>query len=142
MKIFLLFIFLFWMTPSFSQLPPPPPPVVAVSPTPVVFKTAEVVEPWAPPEWLKEVMEKAYSVPVIGPIAVETMKWLGVIASLLTALATAFFAVARVLSSTLKFAKFVELAVKVDAFYAKWAPYIKFFSMYNVQKKPEEEKKT
>jgi hypothetical protein len=85
-------------------------------------------------------MGTAYSVPVVGPIVVELMKWLGVLASILTALVTAFFAIARALSVSFKLLKLVDLAVKVDAFYVKWSPYLKFFSMYNVQK--DELKKT
>jgi hypothetical protein len=120
--------------------PPVAPPIVSAETVilpppaaPVEFVQVEAA-PWDAPQWLKDTMLKAHTIPVVGPFLVEAIKWLGVIASVLTALATAFFAVAKTLSKTFQLVKLVGIATKIDAFYVKFSPYLKFFSMYNVQK--------
>lgn len=137
MTKFLLAFFLF--LPAFAQTPTPqvPSPIVSAQelpPPPVVFTPSAEVNPWTPPEWFKAVLTKANSIPYVGPFAVELMKWLGVIASILTALVTCFFAITKSLSTVMRLGKFVEIAAKIDGLYAKLSPYLKFFSMYNVQK--------
>lgn len=101
----------------------------------VCYAQVAPVDPvFMPPSWLSKVMEYVLGVPVIGPIVIEIMKWLGVLASVMTSLAVCFTAVMKSLSKVLNAAKLLGLAAKVDALYIKYAPYLKFLSLYNVQK--------
>lgn len=88
---------------------------------------------FTPPQWLKAILLYLHSIPGMGPVVVLVLKWLGVIASALTALVTAFFAIVRSLTVVLNLAGLVALAQKVDAIYVRIVPYLKYLSMYNTQ---------
>lgn len=87
------------------------------------------------PAILKFFMDMLFAIPGIGPIALEILKYIGVIAAVATALATAFAAIANALRTFAQFAGFVALVDKIEALYAKIWPYLAWLSMYNVQKK-------
>jgi hypothetical protein len=90
------------------------------------------------PEWLVKSLELVSSVPVVGPVVVEVAKWLGVVSSVLTILVTALLGVLRVLSLVLpavKLANLLSLVVALEN--SKVLYWLKFFSIYNVQKKTE-----
>jgi len=108
----------------------------AVAPLP---ETAPVVDPkLLPPTWLEKAMNVAASVPIVGPYVLEAMKWLGVIASILTALVTALLGILLALQKVLSIAKLADLALKIQLFIDGPAMYwLKFFSMYNAKKKEE-----
>ena len=86
------------------------------------------------PAWLKIVMDFITGIPYVGPIVLTALKWLGVIASILTGLATLIGGVAKALSALGTALGFVRFAESVDATLAKVWPYIAWLSMYNVQK--------
>jgi hypothetical protein len=114
-----------------------PAPAATLLPPVVITPEAAAQEALEPPKWLEKAVSHAMTLPIVGPVLVEIMKWLGMIAAVMTALATAFMAVAKALSAVLKGMKLIELAVKVEALYTRVAPWLQFLSMYNVQKKPE-----
>jgi hypothetical protein len=146
MKSLILVLGLLFVTPSFATeavkeitvsvaSPAPAPAVEAVAPMP---ETAPVAT-HLPPAWLEKVLDVAVSVPVVGPVVVEVLKWVGVISSILTAIVTAALGLIWSLSRALKLAKLVDLAVKIEALAASPVMYwLRFFSMYNAKK---EEKK-
>lgn len=124
-----------------------PTPIVVVAeapaPTPVEANpdvTTEapkvlVSEAVAPPAWLEKLLDNAASIPFIGKYAVEVVKYLGVIASILTLLVTFLVGVVRVLAPIASFANFTKFATILQAFEAsKTMYYLKFFSMYNAKK--------
>jgi len=87
------------------------------------------------PAILLQMMAIAKSVPVLGPIAVEVAKYLGLVASLLTILVTAILAAIRSLQVALPLLKLASLAAKIAAFEkSKVMYYLKFFSVYNAKK--------
>lgn len=100
-----------------------------------IMLLAQEVNPFEPPQWLKESMLFISSLPHVGPIFLKVMMWLGVTASILTVLATSFIAISKSLQKVLKLMKLEAWALKVEAFYLLVGPYLKFLSMYNVQKK-------
>lgn len=131
MRIYVFIILFFLSLGAFAQTPVP---AASVAPERVVFIPSQEPAVFVPPTWLKDAMLFVTSVPVVGPIAVEVFKWLGVLASLATALFGAFFAIVRTLSGVLNLAGLVGLATKLDRFYLIVAPYLKFFSIFNAQK--------
>lgn len=97
-----------------------------------------VVHPIADPEipiWLKPIMDMIVALPVVGPIIIEILKWIGVIAALFTGVATLFKGVAKALKEIGKLAGFVEFSEKVQKFYDAIWPWLAWFSVYNVPKK-------
>lgn len=86
------------------------------------------------PVWLKIVMDFITGIPYVGPIVLTVLKWMGVVAAVLTGLATLVGGVAKALSALGAAMGFVKFAESVDSALAKVWPYIAWLSMYNVQK--------
>jgi hypothetical protein len=80
-------------------------------------------------------MSVALKVPFVGPVLLQVMQWLGLVASVLTILVTALLALIQSLGAVLRLAKFADLAAKVVAFQNHPIFYwLKFFSIYNAKK--------
>lgn len=96
-----------------------------------------------PPQWMKTTIGVVLKVPYIGPIAVEVLKWMGVLSALLTALAGVLLSIGMLLE---KLGKSIGWLVKVKNVLDKIYPYVAWLSMLNVQHqtkkedKPEEKK--
>jgi hypothetical protein len=86
------------------------------------------------PAWLKMVMDFITAIPYVGPVVLTALKWIGVVAAVLTGVATLIGGVAKALSTIGEFLGFVTFANTVEAWLAKVWPYIAWLSMYNVQK--------
>ena len=87
------------------------------------------------PSWVAPILTWLQTVPTVGPILIEVLKWLGIVAAVLTALAALMQALAAAFVGVAKLAGFVEFANKAKAFLDKVLAYVKYFSMFNVQKK-------
>lgn len=87
------------------------------------------------PAWLQMVMDFIVAIPGVGPIVLEVLKWLGVVASVMTALSTALMAVSEALKKVGIALGFSEFAAKIDELYKKIWPYIAWLSIYNNKKK-------
>ena len=116
---------------------PAPAPAAVVAAMP---EEAPVVQPSVTeaPEWLVKALELVSSVPVVGSVVVEVAKWLGVISSILTILVTGILGILRVLALVLpavKLANLVALVVALEN--SKVMYWLKFFSLYNAQKKTD-----
>lgn len=101
-------------------------------------QVAEVTEP---PAWLKAAIAFALKVPYVGPILVQVLQWMGVLAALLTALAGLMLALAKLLA---KFGGNVKFLLKIKQGIDKAYPWIAWLSMFNVGDKKvamNEEKK-
>ena len=91
-----------------------------------------------PPAWLATALDTASTLPVIGPAVVTIVKYLGVIASIMTLLVTCLLGIARALVPIFNFAKLTGVASALESFQEGAVMYwLKFFSMYNAKKKPE-----
>lgn len=117
------------------------PAPAAVEPMPETAPSiAEKVPP--PPEWLDNVMSVVFKIPVVGPYLLKIMQFLGLIASVLTVIVTLSLGGLQSLAVILKWVKLSDLAVKILAFQNSPVFYwLKFFSIYNAQKKDEPQKK-
>ena len=112
----------------------------------VLAQTAAPVVPveppaWMPPQWLVSVLEWVQKLPKVGPVVVQILMWLSVVAVVLTAIHTAMLAVLKGLTPVLNMVKLEGLAKKINDLYEKVAPYIKYLSMYNAQLPKKEDKK-
>lgn len=111
--------------------------VQPVVPAAITTAAPQQVSVNLPPAWLENALDTAGDLPVIGPVLVTVMKWLGVFASIMTLIVTCVLGIARALVPVLNLAKLVNLASALEAFQSGTIMYwLKFFSMYNA-KKPE-----
>lgn len=89
------------------------------------------------PVWLKYGVETAVGLPYVGPVLVEVLKWVGVVAALLTALSAFLLAVSRALAGIVKLVPMLSALDKVKALVDKLLPYAMYLSVFNVQKDPK-----
>lgn len=89
-----------------------------------------------PPEWLGGVLVWLQSVPKVGPIIVQILKWTSVIVTVFTALSVAAQAILKIPEIGLRIAGASELADKIKKVSDKILPWLKYLSAFNVQKKP------
>lgn len=87
------------------------------------------------PAWLEMIMNFVASVPGVGPIFLEVLKYVGVVAAAFTALSTGLTVVAKALQAVGQLLGLVEFAAKVDALYRLVYPYLAYLSIYNAKKK-------
>jgi hypothetical protein len=102
---------------------------------PVVAMAQTTEDIWQAPAWLEKGMAYIVSVPKVGPVFETILLWLGAVSSLLTVLSTAFVGVGKSLVFVLKSVKLQEASAVVEKYGKKIAPYLKYLSSYNVQKK-------
>ena len=87
------------------------------------------------PIWLKPVMDFLIALPYVGPVLVEILTWVGVVAALTTGVASLFAGVAQSLEKLGKLMGLVKFAEGVQGFYDKVWPWVAWFSVYNVPKR-------
>lgn len=87
------------------------------------------------PAWLLDFLTYIATIPKVGPILVEIAKWLGVLASVFTALSLALTVILKIPEITARWAGASEFADKIKAFHDKIQPWLKYLSIFNVQKK-------
>lgn len=89
------------------------------------------------PKWLESVLMFAESVPYVGPYVGVALKWVAFVSALFTFLATSLDMLAVILAGAGMLVGLRGFADKVKALHAKISPYLKWLSIYNVQKKPK-----
>lgn len=93
------------------------------------------------PAWLDKILAILSGLPVVGPVVVEILKYLGVFAVVITSFTAFLMASVRALVAGFNVAKLVELAAKLKAFEdSKVMYYLKYFSLFNAPKKVEGKK--
>lgn len=111
---------------------PVPVPVVAVAPT------VAVQTPAAPPVWAQDLLATAAGIPVVGPVVTKVLMYVGIVSSILTMLVAFLISALSALMSVFTWAGLTELATALAAFQAgKVMYYLKFFSLFNAQKKDD-----
>jgi hypothetical protein len=88
-----------------------------------------------PPEWLVFVLNLLISIPKIGPILVMGLKYMSILGGLLTALSMFLVAVLKSLEMLSFYLKLEHVLKPVIDFIQKIMPWVKYLSMFNVQKK-------
>lgn len=89
----------------------------------------------APPAWLEGVINFVRALPYVGPVVVEILKWMGVISAVMTAISVCTITVLKIPQVIAKWAGASKLADQIQAISDKVLPYLKYLSMFNVQKK-------
>lgn len=87
------------------------------------------------PAWLSDLLLWVSTIPKVGPIIVEVFKWLGVIASVFTALSLCIQAILAIPMIMAKWAGAHDFSEKVKKLNDTIQPYFKYLSIFNVQKK-------
>lgn len=108
--------------------------ILAVTLMPALVFAQEAEPAFIPPNWLADVMLYIQSFPVVGPIILEVMKWVGFIASVMTALSVFAMSVKAAAEKLAKLGFLVQAMQKVIDLIIKALPYLKYFSAMNVQK--------
>ena len=88
-----------------------------------------------PPEWLESFLLTIAAIPKVGPIIVEVFKWLGVIASVFTALSVALTVIVKIPEVAARWAGADEFADSLAEINDKIQPWLKYLSVFNVPKK-------
>lgn len=87
-----------------------------------------------PPDWLIQVMAWGKTLPYVGPVLVEMLKWLGFTAAMMTALSIVATTILRLPEVIARFAGAPELANRIEFWSSKIIYWIKFFSIFNAKK--------
>lgn len=93
-------------------------------------------DPNQAPEWLAMVLSFLQTVPYVGPYLVTVLKWLGVLASVMTAVSTAAMIALKALEGAVVWAGWAKGEAAVEWLQKNVLPKLQWFSVYNVQKKP------
>jgi hypothetical protein len=86
-----------------------------------------------PPEWIGGLLVWLKSVPTVGPIIVEVLKWVSVVVTVLTVLSTCIQAILKIPEIGLRISGATKLADSIKKVSDKIMPWLKYFSAYNVQ---------
>lgn len=97
---------------------------------------AETGDPAVDYPWLTGLLAVLQSVPAVGKVLGVIVSVLMIVSSLMTVLGAALDGIAKALSGVLNMVGLQGAAEKIIALHAKLAPWVKFLSVYNVQKKP------
>lgn len=110
-------------------------PAVIESATLEIVAESQAMDITTPPVWLADIMRFVERVPVIGPIAIEVFKWIGVIAAIFTALVTCLLSITRTLFMAASLSSLAPLMAWVTKFEeGKLMNWLKYFSIYNAKK--------
>lgn len=136
--LFVLPLFVYAADPVVK--PPAGPVAAAVAAVQAPAPTVHLSLPDQPPEWLAKVLDVGRSVPVVGPVLIEGLKWLGVFASVMTLLVTMLTGLGGILVPVFNLAGLAQAAAFILKLSNSPVMYwLKFFSLYNA--KVQEEKK-
>lgn len=110
-------------------------PLPSPSPTASAVTTVPVQVAAAPPVWLQTLVTTAESLPLIGPIVVTVLKYLGIIVSIMTAFCAFLMLALQTIGSIASIASLTTLAAKIQAFQSGQIMYwLKYVSAFNAQK--------
>lgn len=104
---------------------------------------ADVVDPnqvTEVPSWLKAVLDLVSGLPYVGVVVVEVLKWTGLVAGVMTALATCIMTLSLALQGAGVLLGFTKVAETVKKYTDMIMPWLQYLSIYNVQKKPPVQK--
>jgi hypothetical protein len=87
-----------------------------------------------PPVWIGDVLVWLKSVPHVGPILVEVLKWISVLGTIFTVVATAATAILKVPEIAARIAGADAFADKLKKLHDKIMPWLRYLSIYNQQK--------
>jgi len=104
-----------------------------------VMAMAEELDPATQYPWVGMVLGFLGGLPGVGDILAKVISVVMVVGAVMTVVATALDGLSKALEGVLNVAGLKGVAEKVKAFHAKVAPWVKYLSLYNVQKKKPED---
>lgn len=119
---------------TFAQTSLSEPVIVAVSAPPTMVP---VPEPAAPPQWAQDVLMSAEGLPIVGPLVAKALVYAGILAAILSALVLCLLTILNALSGVLNFSGLATAVLAIQDFKnGKIMYWLKYFSLFNAQKKP------
>lgn len=103
-----------------------------------IAPVSPIVTPPAGLEWLVPFLQWIGSLPKVGPVVVDIMKYVGAAAAVFTALSVAVTTVLRVPALIARWAGATETAAKIELFYFKIKPWLDYLSIFNVQQNKQQ----
>ena len=86
------------------------------------------------PAWFDMVMKMVLSVPYVGPFLMSCLKYIGIVAAVMTAISSSFMLVSKSLEKLALGTGFVAIADKIKKVYDLIFPWVGYLSIYNVPK--------
>lgn len=153
--LFTILLFSLWLTNvSFGEIYPPEKPETLKAATERVIENSTEVMPGSKivdkkpetlkattdedvelPSWVGDIVEFLKTIPYVGPVIVQILKWVGIVTAIFTALAAFLQTLCVVLIGSANLSglqKFADVILRINE---KVLPWLKYFSMFNVQKK-------
>lgn len=106
---------------------------------PVLALAADEVDPATQYPWVGMVLGFLGGLPGVGDILAKVVSVVMVVGAVMTVVATTLDGLSKSLEGVLNVAGLKGIAEKVKAFHDKVTPWIKYLSLYNVQKKKPED---
>lgn len=100
----------------------------------MAFADVAVDPVFNPPEWLASILLFIKGLPYAGPVLIQIFKWSGVLAVVMTTLSVAVITLLKIPEVAARWAGAASVADKIEAFGKKVIPWLKYLSMFNVQK--------
>ena len=107
----------------------------AVAPAPAPAAVDAAGKPLEVPAWVAPVLGFIQGIPTVGPILSIVLQWMAFLAAALTALSGFLMALKAATVGMANLAGLAAFADKAEALFEKILPWVKYFSMFNVQKK-------
>lgn len=89
----------------------------------------------APPDWLSTALILVQSIPVVGVMLAKIFMWSGVVSSIMTAVSIGVQGVLSALASGAGLVGLADVSAKIKSVSDIMLPWLKYLSMFNVQKK-------
>ena len=87
-------------------------------------------------EWIGPIINFILAIPKVGPILGTVFQVVSAVAGVMTFVSVAVVGILGIPEIAARFAGAPDLANKIKAFSDKVLPFLKYFSIFNVQKKP------
>lgn len=96
-----------------------------------VLPSNPVVAPPPGLEWLGALLQWVTTIPKVGPVVVNILKYVGAAAAIFTALSVAVTSVLKVPALVARWSGAAEVAAKIELFSDSLKPYLNYFSIFN-----------
>lgn len=90
-----------------------------------------------PPLWVESVILWLQTIPTVGPVVVQILKWVSVVSVVMTAASAFAQTVLMIPEIAARFAGAPELASKIKVISEKILYWLKMFSVFNARKPPK-----
>lgn len=89
---------------------------------------------YVPPQWLVDILTWVQALPKVGPVVIIVLTAISVLATVMTVVSGFLEGIIKATSGIAALAGLDKFAQSLLDFYKKIEPYVKYLSMFNVQK--------